>query len=195
MREELLRMAEEDQRVRAELAAEGSLFQGYDPRMRAIHHRHAARLAQFLAQHGWPGEPLVGVDGAQAAWLIVQHAIAQPALQRQALDALTAAAARGEVPAWQAAKLEDRIRTFEGRLQRYGTQFDWDQAGQLNPLPIEDLTGLDERRRAVGLPPLDEDIRAQRESAARDGEQPPADWDARRRQQDAWLREAGWRAP
>lgn len=134
------------------------------------------------------------MDGAEAAWLIVQHAIGQPALQRQALQALAAAAARGEVPAWQVATLEDRVRTFEGRGQRYGTQFDWDPAGALNPLPIEDPAGLDQRRKAVGLPPLDEEIRSRRRAAEQDGEQPPADWEARRRQMEAWLRETGWRA-
>jgi hypothetical protein len=140
--EELLEMAAEDLRVRAEVAADG--LQGYHPRMRAVHDRHAARLGQILAEHGWPSERQVGVDGAQAAWLIVQHAIGQPEFQRQALSTLSAAAARGEAPAWQAAMLEDRIRTFEGRLWRYGTQFDWDSAGQLSPLPIEDRAGLDE---------------------------------------------------
>ena len=34
LRDELVAMAEEDQRVRAELASDGSLFDGYHPRMR-----------------------------------------------------------------------------------------------------------------------------------------------------------------
>jgi hypothetical protein len=193
LQQELLDMAREDLRLRAELVADGSLFEGYHPRMRAVHDRHAARLARVLAEHGWPGESQVGVEGAQAAWLIVQHAIAQPEFQRVALGALRAAAGRGEVPAWQAAMLEDRIRIFEGRPQRYGTQFDWDAAGQLNPLPIEDRAGLDERRRALGLRPLAEELEARRDAVRQDRERPPADWNARQRRMDAWLREVGWR--
>ena len=193
LRQELLDMAEEDLRVRGELAADGSLYEGYHPLMRAVHDLHARRLAQILAEHGWPGEPQVGTEGAQSAWLIVQHAIAQPELQRRALDVLGAAARLGEVPAWQAAMLEDRMRTLEGRQQRYGTQCDWDESGQLSPLPIEDRPGVDERRRAVGLPPLEEEIRARREAAARSGERAPGDWEARRREMDAWLRDVGWR--
>jgi hypothetical protein len=193
IREELLAMADEDQRVRAELVATGALFEGYHPRMRAVHERHASRLAQIVAEHGWPGEREVGADGAEAAWLIVQHAIAQPEFQRQALSMVSAAAARGEVPGWQVAKLEDRIRTLEGRLQCYGTQFDWDAAGQLSPLPIEDRAGVDARRRVLGLPPLNEEIAAQRNAARQRGERPPADWQARQREQDAWLRDVGWR--
>jgi hypothetical protein len=193
IRRELLAMAGEDLRVRAELAADGSLFQGYHPRMQALHDGHAARLTTIMTRYGWPGEPQVGQDGAEAAWLIVQHAIAHPALQRRALTALLAAAARGEVPAAQAAMLEDRIRTFEGRPQLYGTQFDWDAAGELSPLPIEDLADLESRRRAVGLGPLEEEIQARRQAMAQSVERPPADWAARRREIETWLREVGWR--
>jgi hypothetical protein len=194
LRRELLAMAEYDLTVRAELAADGSLFRGYHPRMQAVHDAHAARLAAILAAHGWPGERQVGRDGAEAAWLIAQHAIAQPALQRAALRALQDAAARGEVPPLQPAMLEDRIRTFEGRPQLYGTQFEWDAAGELSPLPIEDLTGLEERRRAVGLGPLGDDLIARRRAVAEGQEQPPTDWAGRQRDMEAWLRTVGWRA-
>ena len=193
IRRDLLAMAEEDRRVRAELAADGALFEGYHPRMREVHDRHAARLARIIDDHGWPGGPHAGSDGAEAAWLIVQHAIACPALQRRALGELKAAAARGEVPPWQAAMLEDRIRVFEGGTQRYGTQLDWDAEGQLSPLPIEEAAGLDERRKSVGLRPLAEEVAAQRQAAAQGNEHPPADWAARQREMDAWLRDVGWR--
>jgi hypothetical protein len=193
LRRELLALAEEDQRVRTELAADGSLFDGYHPRMRAVHRANADRLASILRERGWPGEPQVGLDGSEAAWLIVQHAIDRPSFQREALEALRLAAGRGQVPAMQPALLEDRIRTLEGRPQRYGTQFDWDESGELSPLPIEDPDDVDDRRRAVGLGPLDEAIRAQRRAAAAEGERPPGDWHARRRNRDEWLREVGWR--
>ena len=194
IRHQLLAMAEEDLRVRTELASQGSLFDGYHPRMRAVHDANATRLWTILRQFGWPGAPRVGPDGAKAAWLIVQHAIAQPAFQREALEALRQAGARGEVPAIQPAMLEDRVRTLEGRPQRYGTQFDWDGSGALTPLPIEDPEGLDERRRAVGLEPMEEAMRVRREAAAAEGERPPSDWSARRLHMDEWLREVGWRS-
>jgi hypothetical protein len=186
-------MAQEDGRVRAELAADGSLFQGYHPRMREVHDRHAGRLADIMAAHGWPGHPEAGRDGAEAAWLIAQHAIAQPALQRRALGALRAAAGRGSVPAMYPAMLDDRIRTFEGRPQRYGTQFDWDAAGELCPLPVEDPAGVDGRRRLVGLGPLAAELEARRQAAREGGERPPADWAARKQAMEEWLREVGWR--
>ena len=171
LRDELVAMAAEDQRVRAQLAAGGSLFDGYHPRMEEVHRRNAARLTEVIEQHGRPGRGVVGEDGARAAWLVLQHAIAHPDLQRQGLVLLREAVARGDVPAVEAAMLEDRVRVFEGRPQRYGTQFDWDENGQLNPLPIEDEANVDVRR-SVGLGPLAEEVRRRR--AAR-----PAAWRSR----------------
>ncbi len=194
LRDELLAMAEEDQRVRAELAADRSLFDGYHPTMQAVHDKNAARLTEVIAQHGWPGRALVGEDGARAAWLILQHAIGHPALQRRGLVLLQEAVARGEAAVVEAAMLEDRIRFFEGRPQKYGTQFDWDEDGQLSPLPIEDRAGVDERRRSVGLGPLAEDVRRRREDMARHQEKPPHDWAERQRQFEDWARRAGWRS-
>ena len=77
LRDELAAMAEEDQRMRAELAADGSLFDGHHPRTKAVHDKSAARLSEIIDIHGWPGQRLVGDRAARAAWLILQHAIGQ----------------------------------------------------------------------------------------------------------------------
>ncbi|GLC23540.1 DUF6624 domain-containing protein [Roseisolibacter agri] len=186
LRDELLAMAAEDLRVRAELDEAGELAGGYAPRMEAVHRRNAARLRELVAQHGWPTRALAGEDGAEAAWLIVQHAIGEPAFLRATLPVLWDAAARGEVPAWQAAMLEDRIRVFEGRPQRYGSQFQPDADGWLRPHPIEDPDGVEARRAAVGLEPL-----AARQ--ARMGREEVGDRARFEREYHAWLRRVGWR--
>jgi Family of unknown function (DUF6624) len=193
LRDELVAMAEEDRRVRAVLAADGSLLDGYHPTMQAVHDRNAARLSEIIAEHGWPGRTVVGEEGSRAAWLVLQHAIAQPDLQRRGLVLLQDAVGRGEVPAAEAAMLEDRIRVFEGRPQRYGSQFDWDENGQLNPLPIEDEANVDERRRSVGLGPLAEAVRRRQEDTAGSTEKPPRDGAERRRQFEQWASAMGWR--
>ena len=193
LRIELLAMVEEDQRVRAELAADGSLFGGYHPRMELVHRRNAARLSAILDRCGWPGRSAVGSDGAHAAWLIVQHAIGDPVLQRRSLALLRAAAAQGEAALVDVAMLEDRIRVAEGRMQRYGTQYDWDSAGEMSPLPVESPEHVDERRRAVGLGALADDVKRRREYIAGSNEKPPADWLARQAEMDEWYRSKGWR--
>jgi hypothetical protein len=55
-------MDEHDQAVRAELAADGSLFEGNHPRMAAVHDSNAARLKAIVAESGWPTGRLVGAD-------------------------------------------------------------------------------------------------------------------------------------
>ncbi len=192
LKEALLAMAAEDRRVRSELAADGTLFDGYHPRMREVHERNAARLLQILNDHGWPGRSLVGEEAAEAAWLVLQHAVGNPPLQRRGLELLKAASG-GEVPAIQVAMLEDRIRSFEGKGQIYGTEFDWDEQGLMSPLPIEDGQNVDERRIDVGLISLEQDIQQRRLRVAQSQERPPKDWAARQREKENWLRSVGWR--
>lgn len=188
---ELIARAREDLALREELGA-ALWTEGYHPRMRALHDRNAAYLAAVLEAHGWPSRSRVGERAGEAAWLILQHAIGHPALQRRGL-ALIQGMPAGEVPPAQVAMLEDRIRTSEGRGQRYGTQFDWDEAGELSPLPLEDPRGVDQRRAQVGLGPLAEAVARHRAAALAAGQRPPTDWAERRRAQEAWLREVGWR--
>jgi hypothetical protein len=107
---------------------------------------------------------------------------------------LREAVARGDVPAVEAAMLEDRIRGFEGRPQQYGTQFDWNENSELVPFPIEDEANVDGRRRSVGLGPLAADVRCQRENMARELEKPPGDWVERQRRFEEWARSVGWRS-
>jgi hypothetical protein len=184
---ELIALVAEDQRVRAELVDEGVLFDGYHPRMEAVHRQNAACLAEIMSRLGWPTESVVGAEGAAAAWLIAQHAIGEPEFQRRCLVELTRAAGAGTVPAWQPAMLDDRIRVFEGRLQVYGTQLEVDEHGSLRPHPIEEAEHVEERRRAVGLEPLAEKLaRAERVP-------PPTDRAEYQRGYERWLRAVGWR--
>jgi hypothetical protein len=189
LRRRLLDMAEEDERVRAELAASGELFRSYPPRMAEVHNRNGNELQVVIDQHGWPGRSLVGEDGAEAAWLILLHAIGNPALQRGALPILQDAIARGEAPPAHAAYLEDKIRFFERRPQRYGTQADWDENGQMTTWMLEDPHRVNEYRRSVGLNPLVESARQVDEVAH---EPPPRDFQKRQAEMEAWARFVGW---
>lgn len=195
LRRELLDMVARDQRVRAELAAGGELFGGYHPRMEAVHRANAARLAAILREHGWPGRALVGADGAEAAWVVLQHAVGEPELQRNTLVLLQEAVRSGEAEAIHAAHLEDRIRFLEGRPQRYGTQMDWNEDGLLGPGDIEDPDTVDERRAAVGLPPLARHVEEMRARAEAEGDRPPSDFEAYAQERRRWAERVGWREP
>jgi hypothetical protein len=189
LRRELISMRDEDKRVRAELAAANELGGAYVPRMEAIHVRNAARLRQLIERHGWPTEEIAGKDGAEAAWLIVQHAIGEPEFQRQALVQMQECAAEGQIPAWHAAYLEDRVAMHEGRPQRFGTQWiDDPRDGRPRPWRLADGEAVNELRASVGLPnlhPIPEpgpDLPAEQQEEAREN--------IRRWQE--WLVSKGW---
>jgi len=194
VRQKLLAMVEEDRAVRDALAEEGSLFGGYHPEMEAVHNRNASRLAAIVEQHGWPGLGTAGDDGAEAAWIIVQHAIGDPSFQRRGLELIKDAVSGKEAPPWQIAYLEDRIRSLEGRRQIYGTQYDWNEQGEMSPFPdIEAPERVDERRQAIGLVPLAENTLRMREGIVQTKERPPEDLQKRRAEMDEWAKSVGWR--
>jgi hypothetical protein len=100
LRDELLGMMAEDQAARRRLLRHPRLATG-DPareptgeeredlgRAREIDARNTARMRAIVRERGWPGRSMVDEDGAHAAWLLVQHADADPAFQRTCLGLL-----------------------------------------------------------------------------------------------------------
>lgn len=194
LHDRLAALAAQDEAVRARLAADGSLFDGYHSEMQAVHEDNAAELEAIVAERGWPSVALVGEKGAEAAWLIAQHAIGLPDFQRRCLASMQTAAEAGAIPAWQPAYLLDRIRIFEGRTQIYGTQFDWNEDGLMSPRPIDVPGEVDARRAAVGLGPLAEATARHRLAVAAEPRR-PGDPAKRRREMHAWAIRVGWRGP
>ncbi|MCB1910089.1 MAG: hypothetical protein KDH15_22220 [Rhodocyclaceae bacterium] len=185
-------MAARDRETRSRLLEQGALYGDYAVAMERVHRENAEALAALVAAHGWPGRSLVGVEGCRAAWLVAQHAICTPDLQRRFRACLRQAADAGEVPERQWAMLDDRIRFNEGRAQRYGTVLDWNEDGEL-ACTLEDPAAVDLRRRSVGLPPFAEALAAHRAEVAAEGGGPPEDLADYRRRAELWARRTGWR--
>ena len=110
-------------------------------------------LKAVVARHGWPSISQVGPSGAANAWLLVQHADADPAFQLEALRLMEPLLAKDEVDKSNYALLYDRLMVNTAGKQRYGTQMTC-SAGKLVPRPIEDEAGLTKRRADMGLPPM-----------------------------------------
>jgi hypothetical protein len=123
-------------------------------KVKAIDEDNTKWLKGVVQQHGWPTNTLVGNDGANAAWLLVQHADADPKFQRQCLD-LMVKLAKDEVSPSNLAYLTDRVLLAEGKQQRYGTQVTFVE-GKWRPCPLEDEANVDKRRADAGLSPLAE---------------------------------------
>jgi uncharacterized iron-regulated protein len=149
IRRELQRRVRADQAVRT---ADTPTAQ----EMSKVDQENTAWIKQVIERHGWPGRSLVGDNGAFAAWLLVQHADADPAFQAQCLELMKEAYEKGEVHGRELAYLTDRVLVNQGKEQRYGTQFWTPPFGRLQPRPIEDETRVDDRRAEMGLEPLAE---------------------------------------
>ena len=165
LRQELLKRTREDQDARKKLIeltsrrhaendkalSESAEFKS----LRDIDRKNTAWLKMVVTAHGWPGKSAVGEDGAQAAWLLVQHADHDRDFQKQSLKLIQAAFKKGEVTGQQVAYLTDRVLVADKRNQLYGTQFQA-KDGELVPFPIEDEANVDKRRQEIGLSSLAE---------------------------------------
>ena len=189
--DELLALKQKDAETRSRLLREGRLYEGYAAEMQQVHRDNAQRLDELVERHGWPGIPIAGLEGCRAAWLVAQHSICTPALQRKFLVLLTQAAERGDAPRAHVAYLTDRIRFNEGRPEIYGTVLDWNEKGELS-CQVEDPANLDARRKEVGLPPAAQDLARHREEVAAEGGQAPANLAEFKRSQREWAKSVGW---
>ncbi|WP_165234315.1 DUF6624 domain-containing protein [Aquisphaera insulae] len=177
LRQELLRRVEADQKARGDLIARMKEQEGTKPpgdgktvkrhgitfdkkafeAVKKADEENTKRLAEIVRKHGWPTVSLVGKDGTHAAWLLVQHADAEPGFQRKCLDLMNRLP-KGESLSDDVAYLTDRVLLAEGKKQLYGTQFE-SVAGKWEPRPLEDPANVDKRRAEVGLLPLAEYVK------------------------------------
>ena len=185
----LLDMEARGRALRAQLAAAGEANERHHQRLEELNRANASRLRQIIAVLGWPGVTLVGEKGAQAAWRIAMHAVAEPDFMRHCRNLIEAASERQEVPRWQFAILDDRIRVYEGRPQRFGTQLRHGPQG-LEPHPIENEARVNGMRMQAGLPPLAPTL-----AKARAQPQPPdAEIVRREAAEREFRRSVGWMA-
>jgi hypothetical protein len=145
LRAELLSMEAQDQALRGAAPLDFEAIVASDA-------AHTARIKAILSAQGWPPASLVGSDGASAFWLLVQHADADPAFQRAALELMRPMVAAGEAKPQHFAYLWDRTHS----PQRYGTQGKCAGPKDWRPHPIENPGRVDAERSQMKLPPLAE---------------------------------------
>jgi hypothetical protein len=174
LRTELLARAGRDQAARESLPREHDMGQ-WTQIVEPVDRANTARLREIIAEHGWPGHQLVGVDAAHAAWLLAQHA--PPDLQEQCLPLLEDAVSRDDASRMDLAYLMDRVLMHRGQPQVYGTQY-LEKDGILTLWTVREPDGLDQRRAGLGLEPEAHNrarLLAAGRAAASDRDEPPAE--------------------
>jgi hypothetical protein len=181
-----------DLKLRDELIRAGKISDGYDAEMEKIHSSNAQELNAIIDIIGFPTTDKVGVQASEAAWLIIQHAIGQPGFMRKCRDLLHIAVIENKANPINLAYLTDRIAVFEGAPQLYGTQFDWDENGELSPNPYDDLTKVNQRRKSVGLNSLEDQTKIIRTRVKKQNQSPPKDFKKKNQDFNDWKKNVGW---
>ncbi|MGH8447418.1 MAG: DUF6624 domain-containing protein [Solimonas sp.] len=152
-RTQVLALARADREERAALTPATS---NDDAVQRALAEHDLGRwqtLEGLIKAKGFPGTARVGSDGAQAAFLVIQH-LPDPDAQATLLPAAEEAWRNRQWPGAWYAQLYDRVQIHAGRPQRYGSQYSFDDNGEISIDPVEDALRLDARRISVDLPPM-----------------------------------------
>jgi len=190
--DQLSALTQRDINARNELLEQDNLYGQYDKKLQEIHIDNAKALDKIISNHGWPTISKVGIEGTRLAWLIAQHSICTPDLQRKFLVILSKEAEKGDIPKRQVAMLSDRILFNEGKPQIYGTVLDWNKHGELT-CKLEHPEKIDELRNSVGMPPFEQDRAKHEEEVLSEGGKPYEDYEGYKKKAEKWAKNIGWR--
>ena len=115
-------------------------------------------VLQIIDERGWPGKSLVGGKANTTVWLVVQHAPIET--QEKYLPLLEESVKKGESQGSHLALLVDRIQMRNDLPQTYGSQITRDpETGDQIVYEIKDPEYVNQRRREVGLGPIEEYVK------------------------------------
>ncbi len=164
LRLELLDMQNRDQQIRDSVIsnmASNKIDSSLIIQMKRIDSVNTLRIKQIIQHYGWPGKSMIGVDGADAVFLIVQHS-SDKLFQRNCLPLMEKAYKNGEASGPDLALLTDRVLIYSGKPQLYGSQVRIVN-GKIEIDSVLDMVNLDKRRANYGLPPMNEYLKMLKE--------------------------------
>jgi hypothetical protein len=113
-------------------------------------------LRKTFDEYGYPNYDLVGQDASHNFWLLVQHQDLHPDFQEEVLNKMKVEADKGKAYLLDYAYLVDRVKVNTGQLQIYGSQMTLNSTEtSYEPRPVIDPEKLNERRKSVGLDPIE----------------------------------------
>ena len=188
----IIQMQKQDLILRDKLLKEGVLFEGYYPQMEELHNKNADKLASIIQKIGYPTVYKVGKKAMSATWLIIQHAISKPTFMKNCAILLDLEVKLGNASKVSWVYLTDRIAVLSNKKQLYGTQFDWDENGEMSPKPIKYAKYVNKRRQAIGLNTIEEQIILMRTRVQEEQHTAPEDYFLRKIKIHQWQKKVGW---
>jgi len=108
------------------------------------------KVMKILDERGWLGKNVVGSQGNQTLFLVIQHADLK--YQQKYLPMMREAVKNGNANPGNLAYLEDRVALREGKKQIYGSQSSMNKkTNKIRIAPMIDPDNVDKRRAEVGL--------------------------------------------
>ena len=188
----IIDLKNKDLKLRNELIKKEELSNGYNEEMEALHNANAKELSLIIDEIEYPTIDKVGKEASEAAWLIIQHSIAQPEFMKKSAEMLKKAVQENKADPISLAYLTDRIAVFEDKPQLYGTQFDWDINGEMNPNQVDDMEKVNQRRKNLGFNSIKEQIEIMQERVRKENQIPPEDFEKRKQESNKWRKSVGW---
>lgn len=126
--------------------------------------RHTSMAKRIYSKYGYPTARLVGADPSHHFFVLIQHADAEQQFQVAMLPILEKLSRKGSISRKDYAYLYDRVQRNTGGKQLYGTQLTYGPKANLfdqndkimYPPDLADPKHVDQRRKAVGLGPIEE---------------------------------------
>lgn len=119
---------------------------------------------KVFIQFGYPGHDLVGSTSSHNFWLIVQHIDNHPAFQDSVLTKMKIEVDKKNSSSLDYAYLVDRVKVNTKQPQIYGTQMLVNKdSTSYEPKLLIDPDKVNERRKSVGLQPIEEYIKIMNE--------------------------------
>ena len=117
---------------------------------------HKVHLEEIFDEFGYPGYDLIGKDGSNNFWLMVQHSDKDLQFQSRVLEKLEIEVENKNADGRNFGLLTDRVKINSGEKQIYGTQVRYNSLGQAYPKPLYDSINVNKRREEVGLEQLEQ---------------------------------------
>lgn len=131
-----------------------AVVQQYLGRIRRIDSLNLIAVTAIIDTYGWLGPKEVGENGNSCLFLVIQHSTRET--REKYLPLFRKAVLQGKALKSDLALLEDRVALEHGKKQLFGSQIVMDTITRAYHFaPIEDEPHVNERRKAMGLEPIE----------------------------------------